>query len=672
MGKRAVEFFQKINFLKDGIKIAEDEPSRTAALFLDALAGRGSDAHLPDPFKNAVAVIHKEFDTAVASSGNPRKKAFENLEKLLDAGTYQGDKSKNKFVETLWAAFFPEALYLSADPDTQIHLLRKKRIVSIDQAASNPVINPEREILFTSNVLLSPPAETYLDRVKTSAAAPGEGRNSELDRVIADAALAGREKQLYWYDHPIPVGTPLENDEAVYGLSGLAQALSYEKERGSTGEGARLKVLLSVSVTHKGLHHVALPWLRAQIGRSDSETLKSLDVYAFTETDTDKVVELLSPWLNNPEEAESLKRTFGVDGEYGRHYSFLKALPALWSVLADSDLKATFKIDLDQVFPQKELVAETGKTAFDHFKTDLWGARGRDSENREVELGMIAGALVNEKDISSGLFTPDIPWPEELPTGENLLFYKLMPMAVSTRAELMTRYAVSQIPDSPDGVTKALHRIHVTGGTNGIRFDALRHYRPFTPSFIGRAEDQGYLLSVLPGKSGEPALRYVHASGLVMRHDKEAFAGAAVKAGKAGSYVGDLIRLFVFSRYADFLPGGMDGVKKEVDPFTGCFVSPLPVTLALLRLALHLLDSENSLEERHTILELAGERLPVWVNKGEEKAEELKKIWHAEKKAWDSYYSALDRLEEALSVGDNGALDTAKLFKIILENCRIT
>ncbi|RKX93157.1 MAG: hypothetical protein DRZ90_13085 [Spirochaetes bacterium] len=663
MSKRAVEFYQKLNFLRERIEIAGDEPSLTAASFLDALAGRGSDANLSDPFKNAVAVIHKEFDSAVASPGDSRKTAFESLEKLLNKGNYQGSESKSQLAETLWAAFFPEALYLSADSDSQIHLLREKRVVRIDKAASQPVIDPAREILFTSNVLLSPPVAEKTNGVSGS---------TELDRVIADAAQAGREKQLYWYDHPIPVGTPLENDEAVYGLSGLARALSFEMERGSTEAGARLKVLLSVSVTHKGLHQVALPWLRAQIGRTDAETLENLDVYAFTENDTEKVVELLSPWLNNSEDAESLKRTFGVDGEYGRHYSFLKALPALWSVLTDPDLKATFKIDLDQVFPQKELVAETGKTAFDHFKTDLWGARGRDSENREVELGMIAGALVNEKDIASGLFTPDIPWPEELPYGENLLFYKLMPMAVSTRAELMTRYSAPQVPDSLDGVTKALHRIHVTGGTNGIRFDALRHHRPFTPSFIGRAEDQGYLLSVLAGKPGEPVLRYAHASGLVMRHDKEAFAGDAVKAGKAGSYVGDLIRLFVFSCYADFLPGGRDGVKKEVDPFTGCFISPLPVTLALLRLALHLLDSGNSREERQAILELAGERLPVWIHKGEEKAAELKNLWHSERKAWDSYYNALDRLENALSAKDAGALNTAERFNDILENCRIT
>ena len=656
MSKRALEFYQKISFLQDGIEIAGDEPSRAAASFLDALAGKGSDTDLPFPFKDAAAVIHKEFDSVLDSSGNFRKTAFENLEKLLGKENFKGSVSENKLAETLWAAFFPEALHLSADPDKQIHRLREKRVVRIDKPASQPVVDPAREILFTSNVLLSPPVEEM---------AQGVSGETELVRVVAAAAEAGREKQLYWYDHPIPVGTPLEKDEAVYGLSGLARALSFEKELGSTEAGARLKVLLSVSVTHLGLHNVALPWLRAQIDRTDSKTLENLDVYAFTENDTEKVVELLSPWLSNAEEVEPLKRTFGVDGEYGRHYSFLKALPALWSVLADLDLKATFKIDLDQVFPQKELVAETGKSAFDHLKTDLWGARGRDSENREVELGMIAGALVNEKDIACGLFTPDIPWPEELPLGEDLLFYKLRPMAVSTRAELMTRYSL-------DGVTKALHRIHVTGGTNGIRFDALRKHRPFTPSFIGRAEDQGYLLSVLAGKPGEPSLRYAHASGLVMRHDKEAFAGAAVKAGKAGSYVGDLVRLFVFSCYADFLPGGSEGVKKEVDPFTGCFISSLPVTLALLRLALHLLDSKNSPEERLAILELAGERLPVWIHKGEEKAAEQKNIWLSESKAWDSYYNALDRLEAALSAGEAGALDTAKRFKDVLENCRIT
>jgi hypothetical protein len=58
----------------------------------------------------------------------------------------------------------------------------------------------------------------------------------------------------------------------------------------------------------------------------------------------------------------------------------------------DPELKATFKIDLDQVFPQTELIEQTGASAFEHFQTPLWGATGLDAEGQPIELGMIARA----------------------------------------------------------------------------------------------------------------------------------------------------------------------------------------------------------------------------------------------------------------------------------------
>ncbi len=658
MSERAKRFFGNLKFLFDDMDIADDVPSNTALLFFDALAGKGGDAELPPPFKGSVSVLHTEFDKAASGS---RKTEFERLEELFENRDFPVAVSKKKAAETLWAALFPEALHLSADPKEQIRHLRDSRIIRIEKLAESPVKHPAKEILFTSNVLLSPPVQTVLNGIKTA--------DENIENVIHGSAKAGEEKQKYWYDHPIPIGTACENDEAVYGLAGLAQALDFEKKRGNADADDRLQILLSVSVTHSGLHEWALPWLREQTGRTSAGSLEYLDVYAFTEDDAAKVVDLLKPWLDNPDEADNLKRTFGVDGEYGRHYSFLKALPALWSILIDSGLRATFKIDLDQVFPQNELSNETGKSAFEHFQTPLWGSLGKDTDGRDVELGMIAGGLVNEKDISSDIFTSDIPWPEALPKGEDLLFFKQRPMAVSTRSEIMTRYSASK---ALDGVTQAIQRIHVTGGTNGIRFDALRRHRPFTPSFIGRAEDQGYLLSVITGREKEPLLRYAHASGLLMRHDKEAFAAAAVKAGKAGSYVGDLIRLFVFSQYADILPGGPAAVKKQVDPFTGCFITEIPAILALLRLTLHLLGSEGgSSSERGALLKLAGERLPEWVHKGEEKAEELQALWNSERRAWDTYYNALNRLETALGNNDVKAVETAKSFRDVLKNCRI-
>lgn len=128
-------------------------------------------------------------------------------------------------------------------------------------------------------------------------------------------------------------------------------------------------------MTHAGLRSLARGYIRDEIARHGG--LGTLDLFAFTETDTRRIVaEVLAPararYLGGPPARKELS-IFEVDGEYGRHYSFLKAVAAFWSVLVDPCVRATFKIDLDQVFPEQELVAETGRSAFEHFLTPLWG-----------------------------------------------------------------------------------------------------------------------------------------------------------------------------------------------------------------------------------------------------------------------------------------------------------
>ncbi|MDF1567411.1 MAG: hypothetical protein P1P77_05280 [Spirochaetaceae bacterium] len=645
MSDRAKKFYSLFRGIWKDLDRAGDEPAAIADAFLDALSGEEPTVPLPSPFKEAVGLLHSEFE----EYGSER---FLEIEQLLESGKPVEDT----FVRTLWMVLFPEALHLNDDPEHQIPLLRRKRTITVDQPAAEPLTDTVKQVIFTSNVLLSPPMDST-----------GDAGDED---IVASAQRVSNEQQLYWYDHPIPVGTPLENDEAVYGLKGLSDTMRFEKSRGTSSADSRMTVLLSVSVTHEGLRDLAGPWLKRQLTKAGEEAVSDLDIYAFTEDDAASVLEILRPWFNGDSALNEVKQTFGVDGEYGRHYSFLKAMPALWSVLMDQEKRATFKIDLDQVFPQEELTAETGKSAFEHFQTPLWGALGRDEQGRPIELGMIAGGLVNEKDIGAGLFTPDIPWPTGIPEGEDLIFFKQRPMAVSTRAEIMTRYGT---PGSPDGVSEALQRIHVTGGTNGILLDSLRKHRPFTPSFVGRAEDQAYILSVLNDNRHGRMLRYIHASGLLMRHDKEAFAGAAVKAGKLGSYVGDLVRMFVFSAYAGFLPGGGQAVKDDVDPFTGCFISKLPATLAMLRLTLHLLTLDGgSTDERTEMMSLAARRLSPWLENPEKMSRGLEDTWRREHRAWNAFYDALDGLEGSMARNDSSAVRAREAFEDLAAGCRIS
>jgi hypothetical protein len=145
-----------------------------------------------------------------------------------------------------------------------------------------------------------------------------------------------------------------------------------------------------------------------------------------------------------------------------------------------------------------------------------------------------------------------------------------------------------------------------------------------------------------------------------MRHDKEAFAGDAIKTAYMGKVVGDYARILWFSAYARALPWPVEHIKGLVDPFTGCFISPVPLTIVYLRLALKAASFfAGDEEERHKGLDLlstATKRLPAIVSYLNQSPNPLEARYEREKNAWDLYYDILDRLEEALERNDSFAV----------------
>jgi len=565
---------------------------------------------------------------------------------------------RRRAAEEFWAVFFPEAAGILGDSSGRLEALRSRRRISISRPNPSPLADPAREILFTSNVLLTVPPEGADEDTLSL----GE----DVKRALREA---GREPQLFWYDHPIPMGVRPENNEILHGLGGLEEAFRFERERGRMNPGAKPVCLLSVSVTHAGLRRLARRYIREEIARHGG--LSSMDLLAFTETDTRRIVaEVLAPaqarYLGGPPAEQGLA-VFGVDGEYGRHYSFLKAVAAYWCVLMDRRVRATFKIDLDQVFPERELVAETGRSAFEHFLTPLWGALGRDGRGRPVELGMIAGALVDTRDIAGSLYSPDVPFPDRDPSYDEFFFFSPLPQALSTVAEMMARYG----RDGPDGRTACLERVHVTGGTTGILVDSLRRHRPFTPSFVGRAEDQAYILSALGGDG--PRLAYLHEDGLIMRHDKDVFAGEAVAAARRGKLIGDYVRILYFSAYVRVLAKDLRELKDRIDPFTGCFVSSIPATVVHLRFAFKaasLFAAGDDAAATGFVREgTARLRKALAFARGEES--DLRRTYLEERASWDLFYGTLTALEDALDRGDPFALALQERARAIGEECRI-
>lgn len=587
-------------------------------------------------------------------------------ERLMDLSSWlEGSASEASRMETIEktrAVFFPEGVGLCDDRDERIRLLREKRTVKISRLNPDPVSRPARDILFTSNILLTTPPRT----ISIGDLSVDDSMKESLGEIV-------QESQMYWYDHPIQIGVAPEQNEVIYGLRRLEEAVRFEEQRGVIGEGDTLNCLLSVSVTHEGIQGIAKEYLEGEFRKGSG--IDHLNIYLFTEADTARLVdEILVPAASRylgVNGRSLLHEIIGVDGEYGRHYTFLKAVSAFWQVFIDPGIKGTFKIDLDQIFPEDELVKESGSSAFEHFMTPLWGADGTDSIGRDIELGMIAGALVNERDIGSSLFSPDVCFPSHEIRGDELIFFSSLPQALSTESEMMTRYTGPLL----DGKKRCIHRIHVTGGTNGILLESLRKHRPFTPTFIGRAEDQAYILSVLFNDSGK-ALRYLHKDGLIMRHDKEAFASEAIKAAYPGKLIGDYIRTLLFTCYARALPWPVREIKECVDPFTGCFISYIPFTVVYLRMAFKVAsfftdESERKARQGYEFLKMGTERLHETINEVEVEPGPLVEKYSREREGWNLYYDVLDHIETGIRNSDDFALKLQERARSLLQDCKM-
>ncbi len=610
------------------------------------------DSHQKDPmvvyYQKMLSLIHQEIAN--------RAKNESALTTDINALYTMLDSDSQVLSEHIWKVFFPEACGILGHRDEEIEKLRQKRKISISALNENPIENIANEMLFTSNILLTiPPASKDIDDL---------GFTPSLAKRLKEVS---KEKQKFWYDHPIQMGVEIEKNEAIYGLVGLNEAIKFEKQRGTLKEDAKINCLLSVSVTHDGLTAIAKEYLEGELKKV--KDIENLNIFVITEVDAANIIEtLLLPAADSfgISSSDALSEIFGVDGEYGRHYSLLKAIAALWQVLVDAQTRATFKFDLDQIFPQEELVAQSGLSAFEHFKTPLWGAKGTDSQGNAVELGMIAGALVNQSDIGKSLFTPDVTFSTNAPRGSQYIFYSGLPQALSTEAEMMLRY------DTPsfDGKSACIQRIHVTGGTNGIMIESLRKHRPFTPSFIGRAEDQAYILSVLFDDTS--SLRYVHKDGLIMRHDKHAFAQESIEAAHLGKMVGDYVRILYFSYYVKALPWDAAKIKEAINPFTGSFVSHIPFTVVALRMALEAASffEKEEPEEADAFLKLGIQRVDETITLLSDD-DYLSQCFQDEKRGWDNYYDILDAIEKGLGKKEEFALSLRAKAQSLMQDLKI-
>ncbi|MGR3177117.1 MAG: hypothetical protein ACUZ8E_03565 [Candidatus Anammoxibacter sp.] len=629
---------------------------KEAKEFLDNMLNSPEWADVARFYLDGIDNVFEEINSTCKLDADFKKK-IESLHEWLSDETNLNNS--NETVENIWSLFFPEAAGINKNKNERIESLRKQRTVTISELNNKPITDPVQQILFTSNILLTIP-----DASKSIKDLPF---SPDLKDSLTKAS---HEQQLFWYDHPVQIGVEPDKNEILYGLCNLDETLEFERDRGNKSDNAKLICVLSASVTHRSLQDIARKYIEEEFTRAGA--LKNINICVFTELATQKIIDdILLPAVSHYLDIDNKKGLFdmfGVDGEYGRHYSFLKAIAAFWQIFYNPDVEATFKIDLDQVFPQKELVEQTGASAFDHFKSPLWGAKGLDANNQPVELGMIAGALVNQRHITNSVFTPDVPFPDCKLKPDEHIFFSLLPQALSTEGEMMTRYLTAEL----DGKKTCIQRVHVTGGTNGILIESLYRHKPFTPSFIGRAEDQAYILSVLSNTGTK--LAYVHKDGLIMRHDKEGFAQEAMQSAYVGKLLGDYVRIIYFSAYARALTNDVGKLKDAIDPFTGCFISKIPLTVVYLRFALKawsfFKDGKN--DTGNEIIVDGAKRISNTLNVVSNNGSQLKQIYTKEKLGWNAYYDTLSAIKNGLHNNDDFAINLRKKANDIIEQCFIS
>ena len=249
-----------------------------AKRYLDALNKHKEYAKIAEFYTTGINLVINEIGK-ISEKNKDFTEKIKNLNKInFDTHSYK------QISEHFWNLFFPEAEDL-LKPELRkekIQELRETRKIKITATNPEPVANPAKEILFTSNALLTIPLNSDYNNLDISINLKQHLRNM-MD-----------EEQKYWYDHPIPIGTEPGKNEVLYGLSGLSEMLEFEKSRGNAESKEKLDCLLSVSVTHSGLHKIAKEYLNNEIYNSNN--INKLNIYIFTENETQKITnEIIIP-----------------------------------------------------------------------------------------------------------------------------------------------------------------------------------------------------------------------------------------------------------------------------------------------------------------------------------------------------------------------------------------
>jgi len=467
---------------------------------------------------------------------------------------------------------------------------------------SNPEPYRPEEIVIQLNALYEPAGPSAPDYV-----------SSDLAAEYA-AYMKADPVKIAVYDHPVPVFTEGEAHELTKCLTELDADIEYEKECGVFKPETNLKVLISISTTHKDLDIICEKWLEALIG---GLKLTHLDCFLLSENKARRLDKILG-------DAASI---FTVQGKYACHFGALKYAQLIFE--KGCGIRAGFKLDTDEGIHSRDMKNVTGKTWFEHLSHPYWGGTAVNAEGEKINLGFNIGEYVDSRDLDSLGYSKAIRTPEVKPSGDlrgpYLLFNKGAAQAKGT-------ILFNRAGKLEDFISHPL----VKGGGYGVDNRTLSEAVPVGFSMVGRAEDQQFYYSVInSGVQGifNPALRIIHY--------KAAVAGAEHRS-EVGRTVADIYRMILFRELMDYL-----GVIDKTRPFPAVYASPLAEAQAffLWMFLIFKKSAEGKEDEAEEYLEEGLEKLIPLLHEVEDGL--VIERYQEELSAWQNFVSAVESMQGA-------------------------
>jgi hypothetical protein len=246
----------------------------------------------------------------------------------------------------------------------------------------NFITNPIEEVIFTTNVLVTPPRSESLIP---------EGLPGWAEKSLKSAMGLPVD---WYFDHPMEMATTedaVHASEFIHCLRRLEESFRAEIEieksalKHHISQGDKVPLYISISPTHggKNLGRVAREVLKCQYAAAvKSGILPELEIvepYLYSQIDVKRLVkDVLAPAAKHyfpkisDKEIEGYLSFLGVEGYYAMHYNFLKAFGSLAKFMKPR-VKAVIKIDTDQSFPAERFYRETGSCWLESFTLPtLW------------------------------------------------------------------------------------------------------------------------------------------------------------------------------------------------------------------------------------------------------------------------------------------------------------